>query len=206
MKAARTLAEDNQSCYSRKIGVVLVDEDNSVTCGGWNGTIRRGPANDSHVHLDHVYKDLLTADQREFARANLGVADAFAFAHKYADCKTCPRRLLQIPSGEGLELCNCAHAERNALANANRGGLVTTHGAMFCYCPLPCRPCAEQIIQAGIAAVICLKVDFPDYSISSRGLFREGGITVIEATHEEIFNEPYGASYAGVQAQKVVQP
>jgi deoxycytidylate deaminase len=188
MKLAKTLADDNESCYSRKIGVILVTAGNSATCGGWNGSIRKGEANDSFNRLFHIFKEVMTPEQKATALAKYGVATATDFAAKHAGCQTCPRKLLDIPSGQGLDLCNCAHAERNALANANRAGLVTLGSEMFCACGVPCHDCAIQIIQAGVKRVVCLKTSHPDYSPSSRYLFQEAGVGLVQVHPDEVFS------------------
>jgi deoxycytidylate deaminase len=196
MRLAKALADDNQSCYSRKIGVILVTADNSATCGGWNGTVRNSPANDSHDRLWHLWNDRLTNEQKVQLHEKAGIKDGCDFVGKYTHCGKCPRAILGIPSGQQLDLCNCAHAERNALANAGRAGLVTLGSVMYCYCKLPCHDCAIQIIQCGVEAVVCLEPgNDKDYSPSSRQMFKDAGVKVFPVSHEKIFGHAYGQVY-----------
>lgn len=44
----------------------------------------------------------------------------------------CKRRELGIPSGEKLELCGCAHAEANGIANAAREGVSLKGAQLYC--------------------------------------------------------------------------
>jgi deoxycytidylate deaminase len=181
LRLAHLLADDNTSCYSRKIGVVLVTKENGSTANGWNGTIRKGPATDSLNYLSRIFRDVMTDEQRAVIARKYGIVHHTEFGLRFEGCRTCPRKLLDIPSGQGLELCNCAHAERNALANANRSGLPTIGSTMYCSCPLPCHECAVQIVQSGVSRVVCMtSVDGRDYSPSSRYLFEQGGVEVTE--------------------------
>jgi deoxycytidylate deaminase len=178
MKMAKTLAEDNDACYSRKIGVVIISENNTPISFGYNGSIRKAPHNDSKEYLEHLYNDLLLAkDLNLLAEKQIGCSEDFV--NKYENCKICPRKILGCQSGERLDLCNCAHAERNALANANVNGTSTKDATMYCYCALPCHECSVQIIQAQIAKIVCLKADL-EYSKSSRWLFAHGNVKVLE--------------------------
>ena len=175
LKLARTLAEDNTACHSRHIGVVLVGVNNRILSMGYNGSVEGVPHNDDPRYLSHLYRNLLTPQDRQHF-ADAGVHDASAFVVKYSNCKVCPRRLVNAKSGERLELCGCAHAERNALASASRNGVSTENSTMYCYCSVPCHECTTQIIQSGVKEVVCLHQVGPDYSPSSRGLFEMSGV------------------------------
>ena len=58
----------------------------------------------------------------------------------YPHPETCKRRDLGLPSGEGLHLCVCAHAEANGVANAARYGM-TLEGADCYVTTQPCSSC-----------------------------------------------------------------
>lgn len=130
MKLAKTLADDNTACYSRKIGCVLISEDNEPISFGYNGSIVKSPHNDDPAYLAHIWKSILTNDQRDylirkydlkgnkdyplyhfFSNNRLLITEVdgmgYAFVNKFSGCKTCPRKLLDIPSGESMDICNC---------------------------------------------------------------------------------------------------
>jgi len=212
MKLAKTLADDNTACYSRKIGCVLISEDNEPISFGYNGSIIKSPHNDDPAYLAHIWKSILTNDQRDylirkydlkgnkdyplyhfFSNNRLLITEVdgmgYAFVNKFSGCKTCPRKLLDIPSGESMDICNCSHAERNAIFNAAKGGISAMGGHMYCFCGVPCHECAIAVIQSKIASVTCLKSDLPDYSKSSRGLFQMAGVNLHIIDEKDIFNE-----------------
>lgn len=58
----------------------------------------------------------------------------------------------EIPSGSGLELSICAHAEANCIANAGACGAQTLGSIMYCT-NKPCGECAKIIIGAKIKEV-----------------------------------------------------
>ncbi len=181
MKLAKLLGEDQNPCYSRKIGVLIVDPKiNKIVGTGYNGPPRGTPHCDTAEHLRNVVWPQLTAEEQEHIVGN--PQNVEQFVDKYAECKTCPRRIIGAPSGKRLELCSCAHAEANAIVNAaqNLVGCV-----MFAYCLLPCIECTKLIINSGIQEVFCLHEE-KDYSVGSRFLFKEAGINVIELNKAEI--------------------
>jgi len=71
----------------------------------------------------------------------------------------CPRKLLGCKSGEGLQYCNCNHAEQNAIAFAARNGQSTMGASAFVYPLSPCKPCAGTLISAGIKEIYCLEMN-----------------------------------------------
>jgi len=193
MKIAKVIAEDNQACHSRKIGVVIVSNDNRLISMGYNGSVEGAPHNDSEQYLAHLWANLLNEDQKikAVAKHNLdnviienschldrATCDGYGedFVRKFTNCGTCPRRLLDLPSGVGLEYCNCSHAERNAIFNAARKGIATEGAKIICWCGVPCHDCSIAIVQAGIKKVYCLETTGPDYSVSSRGIFQMAGV------------------------------
>ena len=57
----------------------------------------------------------------------------------YPHPDVCPRREANLPSGQGLELCVCAHVEANGIANAARYGVPLEGAVVY----VTCQPCAD---------------------------------------------------------------
>ena len=208
MKIAKVLADDNSSCYSRKIGCVLVSEDNVPITFGYNGSVEGSPHTDHPKYLMQLWKKILTSEDKkklikkyklkvqELSSKNRFICDygssvyyrfgdekpdfAAAFINKFSDCKNCPRKLLDIKSGERLDLCNCSHSERNCIFNAAKSGQSTQNSVIYCYCGVPCHECSLALIQSGVKVVVCLNTGLEDYSKSSRTNFDLSGVKLIE--------------------------
>jgi deoxycytidylate deaminase len=172
MRIAKTIKEVENPCYSRAIGVVLVDPDtNTLVSSGHNGPPVNCPQNDDPDYLAKVVWPQLTADEQSVALNKIdAVSDKLAFnsplnvfTAEYGNCKTCPRKHIDAPSGKRLELCSCAHAEHNAVINAHRSVIGCY---MICYCGVPCLECCKTIINAGIDKVVCIEKQI-DYSLYS---------------------------------------
>jgi deoxycytidylate deaminase len=162
MRQAKQLGEDRNPCYSRKLGVVLVkiygdgEEGSRVVGTGYNGPPRKTPHCDERDYLNDIVWPQLTFEEKTTAMRNLGhpapeaVADwncKAIFLDKASNCGRCPRKLIGAPSGQRLELCSCAHAEQNAIANAGED----LHGCWaFCWCGVACWECAKMMINAGL--------------------------------------------------------
>jgi len=185
MSLAKYIAETNDVCYSRQIGVVIVDSNfNKVISIGYNGPPRKIHHCDSPEHLQKIF--LPQIDQHDkFLLTNMmktRVFDEDKFIKTYSNCKICPRKLLNCKSGERLNLCTCVHAETNAIVNA---GCNLEGTFMFAWCPLPCIECTKLIINSGIKRVYCYKED-KDYSFGSRYLFDECCVKIIETEKNEV--------------------
>lgn len=175
MRLAKLLGEDQNPCYSRKIGVVIVDPIvNKIVGTGYNGPPRGVPHCDSAEHLENIVWPQLNDSEKSLLEFKIKTSEEFV--DKYKDCKTCPRRLIGAPSGKRLELCSCVHAEANAIVNAAQS---VSGCIMFAWCLLPCIECTKLIINSGIKSVCCLKEDL-DYSIGSRFLFKKANVEIIE--------------------------
>lgn len=175
MKLAKVFGEDSNPCYSRKIGVIIVDPTiNKIVATGYNGPPRGTPHCDSKDHLVNIVWPQLSENEKSLIEFKPLTLDEFV--NKYENCKTCPRKLIRAESGKRLELCSCAHAEVNAIVNASQK-LVGCH--MFCWCPVPCIECTKIIINAGISKIYCFKED-KDYSVGSRYLLNKAKIEVAE--------------------------
>ncbi len=187
LKLARTLADDNDACYSRKIGAVLVSDQNRVISIGYNGSVSKAPHTDSAEYLTYLYDDLLDEKQLAALYTRHQVANCQQFVKKFEGCKVCPRRHLGLPTGEGLEVCNCAHAEVNTLAAANQTGASTLNSTMYIWGERPvgpCHNCCISMVQAKVIRVVCCRGH--EYSKSSRGLLRMSGVELVEVDGSEI--------------------
>lgn len=72
---------------------------------------------------------------------------------KYPHPLVCERKERGIPSGEGLEMCACAHAEANGIANAAREGVNLYGSQLFCTTE-PCVMCMGALANVGVKEVI----------------------------------------------------
>jgi dCMP deaminase len=175
LRLAKFIAEDQNPCYSRHVGAVIVDPViNKVVGTGYNGPPKSVPHCDSPEHLRNVVWPQLTQYERDFIEFKPYTCEELV--EKWAGCKNCPRKLIKAESGKRLELCSCAHAEANAIVNASQN-LTNCH--IFCWCPLPCVECTKLIINAGITHVYCYKEEV-DYSVGSRFLFEQACIRITE--------------------------
>ena len=78
----------------------------------------------------------------------------------YPHPETCARREAGVPSGQGLELCICAHAEANGIANAARYGVSLQGSTVYVTCQ-PCASCMGALANVGVARVV-YKEPYPD--------------------------------------------
>ena len=175
LRMARFVAEDQNPCYSRHVGAVIVDPViNKVVGTGYNGPPKNVPHCDSEEHLREVVWPQL--NQHEVSLIEMKPMSDEEFVDKYKDCKVCPRKLIKAGPGERLELCSCAHAEANAIVNASQN-LCGCY--MFCWCPLPCVECSKLIINSGITRIYCYKEE-KDYSVGSRFILTNAGVEIYE--------------------------
>ena len=171
MSLAKVMANDQNPCLSRKVGVVVVDPStNGIVGAGYNGPPENTPHCNDIEFLRNFFWPQLTLEENIYLKAlNLDTPE------KIAQCHKCPRNILGYSSGKRSELCSCQHAERNAL---NKLPIPAKGLAMFCWCGVPCIQCSGSIINAGIQEVHCIKEK--DYHVSSRWLFEHGSTTLIE--------------------------
>ncbi len=139
---AETVAKGS-SCLSRKVGAVLVTDEKQIIATGYNGP----PRGVTHCGPDRVERDPVFAKY------------IFNDALKRNEC---PRRVLGYRSGQGLEYCIAAHAERNALIQAARHGIATNGSTLFLTCGIPCKDCLIEIINAGVKEVFVTDTEFYD--------------------------------------------
>jgi len=159
LKLAKEVSS-NSKCLSRKIGAILVKEK-AIISTGYNGPAR------GMKHCGE--RDIGFYESIEVESNGRGTT-----ADKI---DSCPRRLFQYESGEGLYLCQAGHAERNALIQAARNGISTLGTTLYCACPIPCKDCMIEIINAGVSRLVYLKgKNYDDYS---KILLEESDITSI---------------------------
>lgn len=175
MRMARFVGEDQPVCYSRQIGSVIVDPENSVVLStGYNGPPRNTPHTDSREYLREFVWPQLTKEDKQYIRDITGKKYSRLNDEQLGDrwsdectgCQICPRRLIGAKTGQRTELCSCAHSERNALDNAI-GPLKGA--ALFLWAGVgPCHNCATGMIQKGIRSLYYL--EGPDYE-GGKGAF-----------------------------------
>lgn len=122
--------ESKSRCLSRHIGAVL-GKDGDMLITGWNGPPKGVPACNAGWYFDITAKLV----------------------------NKCPRQDMGHKSGEGVDECIAVHAERSALINAARCGLKTEGLTMYMSCGVPCSPCLVEIMDAGIAEIVCTDVN-----------------------------------------------
>ena len=144
LSVCETVAK-NSKCLSRRIGCIMV-RDHSIISTGYNGPPR------GVVHCDNrwIYDEFLKKALDKKAKK-----DAWSDG-------VCPRRLMGYPSGEGLQYCVAAHAERNCLINAARDGIPTKGAILYMNCGVPCKDCLIEIINAGIKEIVVKHTDVYD--------------------------------------------
>lgn len=74
----------------------------------------------------------------------------------------CPRKTVGAKSGERLDLCFAAHAERNCLINAARLGVSTLNTTLYMNTVIPCKDCLIELVNAGVDEIVTVSLDFYD--------------------------------------------
>ena len=179
MRLARVIANDQNPCFSRKVGVVVVDPStNGIVGAGYNGPPQGTPHCNDVDFLKGFFWPQLTYRERVslHIRSNtMDSQDATSACEFLSKCDECPRNMLGYSSGKRAELGSCQHAERNAL---NKLPIPAEGLAMFCWCGVPCIQCAGSVINAGIKEVHCLHEE--DYQPTSRWLFDKSDTDLFE--------------------------
>ena len=129
-------------CFSRKIGAILV-KDHSIVSAGYNGPPRGVP----HCGHERFMKDSLLTAANE-VEVIVQILDYRRFR------KECPRRVMDLESGEGLEWCPAQHAEENAVSNAARVGVSVLGSTLYMNSLIPCKKCFGTLINAGITEIV----------------------------------------------------
>ena len=118
MNMARSVAESNTACYSRQIGSVIVSKDHKVLGVGYNGPPTKVPHMDSEDSLNNFFWPQLTDEEKIKLLKDNGLhSEAINYKdldsqkdvalYNKADCKQCPRKMIDAGPGERSELCNC---------------------------------------------------------------------------------------------------
>lgn len=199
MMMAKEIGTRFNPCFSREIGIVIVDPvRNAIISAGYNGPPEGTPHCNTEQFLREYFWPQLTDLEQQMACSSVENKHALSldynsessmrdyFISNASGEQICPRRYVNAGPGQRTTLCSCAHAERNAI---NRAPQPVYGMYMFCWCGVPCMDCASAIIQSGIDQVHCLKVDGPDYFPQSRWLFAVTGINLRE--HKQEFLESY---------------
>ena len=101
---------------------------------------------------------------------------------KFPHPKVCARREANVPSGEKLEMCGCAHAEANGIANAAREGISLKGATLYCTTE-PCAICMGALANVGIDSVVFDKAYSHEMS-SAIADHAEIIVSQMELTHE----------------------
>ena len=142
-------------CLSHHFGAVAVNQDRCIVSTGYNGTPRGYP----HCFGSVTVKELNLAHARSSTEVR------------------CPRWIAGYQSGEGIEWCPAAHAERNVVVNAARHGASLKGCTLYVSSMSPCFECAKDIVNAGIVEMVYLvKGDYPEKGITGRQIMEKCGV------------------------------
>lgn len=148
----------NSKCHSRKIGAIIV-KDKAIISTGYNGPPAGVP-----ICYERQWKDTMVIDKM------------LEMDLKVTKDHICPRHMFGFKSGEGLQYCIAGHAERNAIIQAAKNGISTLSTTMYMDCPIPCKDCLIEIINAGIAEAVVTSMDF--YDEASKYLLEQSNLLV----------------------------
>jgi dCMP deaminase len=156
----------NSKCWSRQIGAVIVKDNKLLVATGYNGPVSGAPHCDSLIYRKWLY-ELANKEGIEVVE----------------DESKCPRRNMGFGAkiSAGLEFCQAAHAERNAIDIAARLGHPIEGCTMYMSCPIPCLECAKSIVNAGIKEIVLTSLDvYEKKGISGLDILKHGGVKIRE--------------------------
>ncbi len=165
MRLAREGCEST-SCGSRNVGCLLVKNKIPIM-SGYNGPPSGCKNNSERVNISNDYAmpsynphDCTFSVPENYSEDfKLRCPSEHFLCEEFKKGKNiCPRKLLGHKSGEYNKLCNCNHAEQNAIAFAARHGHSTQDASAFVYPISPCSSCAGLLIAAGIKEVYTTKI------------------------------------------------
>lgn len=94
----------------------------------------------------------------------------------------CTRKTLNIPIGQRLSLCPCAHAERNAISTAAKLGHSTEGTTLYMNSGIPCLDCAYSIVAAGITEVVIEQLEaYPQEGYTGEMILNQCGVAIRQA-------------------------
>jgi deoxycytidylate deaminase len=195
MGMAKAVMESENPCPSRKIGAVIADpRTGALVSTGHNGPPDGAPPCDDEGYLRDVFWPQLkphekaTALKKTMHPEEIDECDDYdQYLPNFLACNAgcgnvCPRKLIDAPSGQRLDLCTCAHGETNAIIRAHRS---VAGCYMFCYCGVPCIDCTKLVINSRIYSVVVIDHGRGDYSpYSSRWLFEHSKTNVLFLSEE----------------------
>jgi len=162
----------NSKCHSRQIGAILVRQ-NRVIATGYNGPPVGVPECRMRYYDDDYFIKALKDNHVSISE--------FKKAYKN---KVCPRRLLNFPSGEGLEWCCAIHAEKNCLLSAALQGIPTAGATLYANMDIsPCTQCLGACVNAGIKEIVLLKNTIYDATVE--WVYQHSDITIREFKKKE---------------------
>lgn len=123
MNLAKVVAT-RSTCCRRHVGCVLLNIDHHIIATGYNGVAAGVPhCNELRPGLDHIQE------------VSNPVEEVFPHACEGA----------QLPSGQGLDLCEAIHAEQNALLQCH-----DVREVYACYTTTsPCVTCTKLLLNTG---------------------------------------------------------
>lgn len=121
---------------------------------------------------EYMYLARLARDESTCSKKQLGCALVFTRGrkghvtgfngppHPLERCAPCPR--LESHDGTDLEKCRAVHAERHVLLLAAKFGFCAKGAVLYSYMGVPCKDCMLELIQAGVAEIVCLRETYHD--------------------------------------------
>ena len=194
MNMAKMVKEAENPCHSRQIGAIIADpRTGTLVSTGHNGPPDGAPLCDDEGYLRDVFWPQLKTHEKitvlqktcpndkinEVNCDDEAYVETFLMCH--ANSNVCPRKLIDAPSGQRLDLCTCAHGETNAIIRAHRS---VAGCYMFAYCGIPCLDCCKTIINSRIYCVVCIERE-KDYSpFSSRWTLKHSKTNLLVLSEE----------------------
>lgn len=147
------LVAARSTCLRRAVGCVLVDHRHHVLSTGYNGVAAGQPHCNEVSYKKHALGEYLHA------------------------CKGA-----NLPSGQGLDLCEAIHAEQNALLQCHDVYSIET-----CYCTaFPCITCTKLLLNTTCTRIVYIEL----YAHIEQALKLWIGNTNERSVHQVKLEEP----------------
>ncbi len=130
------------SCFKRKVGAILVDDEGNVFSSGYNEV----PSSSSSCKSEYAecYRSII---RKDFAKK---VVEVIEEQEKAETIITEFNKAFKV-----LEYCRALHAEENAILNvARNGSSMSLKSSKLYTTTFPCNLCANKISEVGIAQII----------------------------------------------------